>query len=87
MIFDISRVNNAESFETDAKHVLDSQCCKPVVFAKCIFYMSHEAVKKIWPLFMGFFPQMMDDKLDPWCFLVDSPKLRINPQFWRTPFI
>ena len=49
--------------------------------------MSQEAAKKMGPLFMGFSPQIMDDKLDPWCFLGGFQELRINPHFLKTPSI
>jgi len=49
--------------------------------------MSQEAAKKMGPLFMGFFPQIIDDKLDPWWFLEGFQDLRINPHFLKTSFI
>ena len=36
---------------------------------------------------MGFSPQIMDDKLDPWCFLGGFQELRINPHFLKTSCI
>ena len=47
--------------------------------------MYQETAKKNWATFYGVFPQIMDDKLDPWCFSGTFQEMRINPHFLKTP--
>ena len=62
--------------------------CFGPIFLQNVFFICLRKPQKKWGHFLWVFsPQIMDDKLDPWCFLGGFQELRINPHFLKTSCI